>query len=167
MRGMADPFLELFNHPNPDESCEMRDAAAVTPQAFTLLNSEVMSDRSIALALRLEKEANDLAQQITLGFQRTLGRSPTADEVSYLTEYVTEMRAYHQGAQPKRPEYPTKITRSLVEEFSGKPFEYEEILPAFENYQADTKPADVSANTRALADFCLMLFNTNEFAYVY
>ena len=52
VRGQADPFLELFNQPNPNDSCEERDSAAVTPQAFTLLNSQVMSDRAIALALR-------------------------------------------------------------------------------------------------------------------
>ena len=37
----------------------------------------------------------------------------------------------------------------------------------FENYVADVKPAEVGAETRALADLCLLLFNTNEFMYVY
>ena len=68
----------------------------------------------------------------------------------------------------KRREYPTQITRSLVEEFSGQIFEYEEILPVFDDYQPDLKAADVDARqTRALADVCLLLFNTNEFSYVY
>ena len=62
---------------------------------------------------------------------------------------------------------PTSITRSLVEELTGQPFEYEEILPVFENYVPDKKPADVNANTRAFADLCLLLFNSNEFMYVY
>jgi hypothetical protein len=57
--------------------------------------------------------------------------------------------------------------RSLVEEFSGDTFEYQEILPAFESYQSDLKASDVDPETRALADICLLLFNTNEFAYVY
>lgn len=68
---------------------------------------------------------------------------------------------------PEPVVYPTQITRSLVEEFSGRPFEYEEILPVFENYNPDTKASDVDAETRALADLCLMLFNSNEFVYVY
>ena len=42
VRGQADPFLEVFNQPNPNESCELRDAAAVSPQAFTLMNSDLM-----------------------------------------------------------------------------------------------------------------------------
>ncbi|MFI4873860.1 MAG: PSD1 and planctomycete cytochrome C domain-containing protein, partial [Blastopirellula sp. JB062] len=37
VRGQADPFTELFNQPNPNESCESRESAAVTPQVFTLL----------------------------------------------------------------------------------------------------------------------------------
>ena len=32
VRGMADPMLELFNQPNPNDSCEMRDSASVSPQ---------------------------------------------------------------------------------------------------------------------------------------
>ena len=84
-----------------------------------------------------------------------------------MTAYLAEMQAYHRGVKPEPAKYPTRITRSLVEEFSGKIFEYEEILPVFENYVPDKKPADVSAETRALADVCLALFNTHEFAYLY
>jgi hypothetical protein len=84
-----------------------------------------------------------------------------------MTKYLTDMQAYHRGATPKAETYPTRITRSLVEEFSGKVFEYEEILPAFENYVPDKKAVDVSPETRALADVCLALFNTHEFAYLY
>ena len=76
------------------------------------------------------------------------------------------MVAYHRKTPTKPVTYPTAITRSLVEEFSGKPFEYQEILPAFESYTADKKAADVSAETRALADVCLLLLNANEFIYV-
>jgi hypothetical protein len=77
------------------------------------------------------------------------------------------MDRYHQDHQPEKELYPTSITRSLVEELTGQPFEYEEILPVFEDYQADKKPSEVSSRIRALADFCLLLFNSNEFSYVY
>ena len=62
--------------------------------------------------------------------------------------------------------YPTQVTRSLVEEFSGKTFEYQEVLPTFENYTPDKKAADVSAETRALADVCLLLLNSHEFVFL-
>ena len=158
---------DRFNQPNPNGSCEERDAAAVTPQAFTLLNSDVMSDRSIALALRVEKEKDTLHLQVKRAVQLAFGRVPDKVEWERLKQYVLKMRAYHAKHQPKPLKYPTRIRRSLVEELTGQPFEYEEILPVFENYVPDKKPADVSANTRALADLCLLLFNSNEFIYIY
>jgi mono/diheme cytochrome c family protein len=167
VRGQADPFLELFNQPNPNDSCEMRDSVSVSPQAFTLMNSDVVTDRSIAFALRLENESKRLKSQVDRAFELALGRKPDRKESQRMMEYLADMRVYHQRFEPESVEYPTKITRSLVEEFSGKPFEYEEILPVFENYIPDVKATDVGPETRALADLCLVLFNSHEFVYVY
>ncbi len=83
-----------------------------------------------------------------------------------MNEYVVDIRAYHAGVIAKQPEYPVRITRSLVEEFSGQTFEYDEILPGFEGYEPDKKPSDASPTQRALADLCLLLINSNEFMYV-
>lgn len=166
VRGQADPFTELFNQPNPNESCELRESAAVTPQAFTLLNSDLITDRSIAMALRLQSEQHDVRQQIHAAFQLILLREPRQKEIDRLSQYVQEMTAYHGQVAAEPVEYPPGITRSLVEEFSGETFEYEEILPVFESYQPDTKPGTVSPAARALADMCLLLFNTNEFIYI-
>ncbi|MDA0349167.1 MAG: PSD1 and planctomycete cytochrome C domain-containing protein [Verrucomicrobia bacterium] len=167
VRGQADPFLELFNQPNPNDSCEVRDSVSVSPQAFTLMNSDVVTDRSIAFALRLEKETSRLKSQVVRAFEIALGRKPFRKEIDRMTDYLEDMRVYHQQFEPKPVEYPTEITRSLVEEFSGKPFEYTEILPAFKDYIPDAKANDVSPETRALADLCLVLFNSHEFVYVY
>ena len=167
VRGQADPFLETFNQPNPNDSCEARVAETVTPQVFTLLNSHVMSDRAIALALRAEEEFDTLHLQVKRAVQLAYGRVPDKIEWARLEQYVTKMRAYHAKHEPAPITYPTAIPRSLVEELTGQPFEYEEILPVFEDYIRDKKPADVDTNTRALADLCLLLFNSNEFMYVY
>ena len=164
---IRNPFLETFNQPNPNDSCENRDAASVSPQAFTLLNSDLVTDRSIAFALRLEKEATTLPEQIQRAFHLTFSRNATEKELAQMTAYVTEMQSYHTNKTPEKRKYPNKITRSLVEEFSGQPFEYQEILPVFEDYLPDTQAADVSAKSRALADFCLLLFNSHEFVYSY
>tara|TARA_B100000212_G_scaffold335792_1_gene308249 strand:- start:23156 stop:24127 length:972 start_codon:yes stop_codon:yes gene_type:complete len=166
-RGQADPFLEIFNQPNSNDSCEIRDDASVSPQAFTLLNSDLVTDRSIAFAVRLIREEKSFSKRVSRAFELALSRSPTKEEQMHMLDYVENMRDYHKEHKPVPVTYPTKITRSLVEEFSGKPFEYEEILPAFENYVPDKKATDVDADTRALADLCLVLFNTNEFVHVY
>ncbi|WP_235990724.1 PSD1 and planctomycete cytochrome C domain-containing protein [Bremerella alba] len=166
VRGQADPFTELFNQPNPNDSCELRETAAVTPQVFTLLNSDTMIDRSLAMALRLEAFAEKIPSQIDSAFRLVLGRHATKKELDRLSRYIVDMQSYHASKTPQPATYPAEITRSLVEEFSGEVFEYTEILPVFENYKQDTKPADVSPQTRALADLCLLLLNSNEFMYV-
>ena len=167
VRGLPDPFLEIFNQPNPNDACERRDDAAVSPQAFTMMNSDVMTDRSIAFALRLEQEAASLEDQIKVAFELAFNRQPSIPEKRSLLKYAREMQDYHRGITPEPVTYPTQITRTLVEEFSGQPFDYEEILPNYEVYQPDPKAADVSPDTRALADICLLIFNTNEFIYSY
>ncbi|MHC4996158.1 MAG: DUF1553 domain-containing protein, partial [Planctomycetota bacterium] len=166
-RGQADPFLEVFNKPNPNESCEVRNAASVSPQAFTLMNSDIMTDRSIAFALRVQKEAKAPAGQIRRAFQLALGRNPDKAESQRLLSFYRDMIEHHTTHLPEPVVYPTRLTQSLVEEFSGKPFDYNEILPILRDYTPDTKPEDVDPETRAMADICLLLFNANEFVYVY
>ncbi len=167
VRGQADPFLEVFNQPTPNESCERRESSSVSPQALTLINSDVATDRSIAFAVRVEKEAPGFDQRLERVFQLAYGRSPAPEERNSLSAYYKDMVSYHRTHEPKPITYPSRVTRSLVEEFSGKVFEYEERLPVFEDYVADRKASQVDASTRALADICLLLFNSNEFVFVY
>ena len=167
VRGQPDPFLELFNLPNPNDSCEARVSESVSPQAFTLLNSDLMNDRATALAIRIGKETHDLHEQVKRAVQLVCGRVPTSQEWDRLQKYVKRMTSYHQSLKLEPKVYPTSITRSLVEENTGESFEYEEILPAFKNYIADKKAHEVNHSTRALADLCLILFNSNEFMYIY
>ena len=167
VRGQADPFLEVFNQPSPNDSCERRDAPSVSPQALTLMNSDAATDRSIAFALRLEREADSLDARIDRAHELAYGRPPDAETRERLAGFVREMEAHHRAHPPEPREYPTRVTRSLVEEFTGQPFEYEEILNRFEDYVPDVKPWQVEPETRALADLCLLLYNSNEFAYVY
>ena len=168
VRGQADPFLEVFNQPGPNDSCEMRDASSVTPQVFTLLNSDVMTDRSIAFALRLSKERDTLDARIERAFQLAFGRAPKSDEAAKLTAYVRQMIAYHREHKPKPKKMPTTVTRSVVEEFSGQAFDYTEWLNVYDGqYVPDRKAWDVKPETRALADLCMVLFNAHEFVFVY
>ena len=168
VRGQADPFLEIMNLPNPNESCEMRNTASVSPQAFTLLNSDTMTDRSIAFALRIQQEQpHKTAAWIRRAIQLAYGRESTPQEQESLEKYLKEMQAYHRKHQPEPVEYPTQVVRSLVEEFTGKTFDFIEKLNVYEDYVPDSKPWTVDADTRALADVCLLLLNSNEFLFVY
>ncbi len=167
VRGQADPLMEVFNQPSPNDSCERRDSSSVSPQALTMMNSSYLTNRSIAFALRLEREAGSTDERIRRAYQLAFSRFPEREMADRLADYFAEMEAYHRSRPPRPVEFPTRITRSLVEEFTGAPFEYEEWLPVYEKYESDTRSWEVSAETRALADLCLLILNANEFAYVY
>ena len=167
VRGQADPLMEVFNQPSPNDSCERRDASSVSPQALTMMNSTYLTNRSVAFALRIEREAANAEARIERAFHLAFSRSPEPGVVPRLAKYLSEMEAHHRTHRPRPTSFPTRITRSLVEEFTGAPFEYEEWLSAYEEYTQDTRPWDVAPKTRALADLCLLLFNSNELAYVY
>lgn len=167
VRGQADPLMEVFNQPNPNDSCERRDTSAVSPQALTMLNSEYATSRSLSFAMRLEREAGDLPNRIERAYHLAYGRAPAAEMVDRLSDFVRSMARRRRDRAVERPSYPTRITRSLVEEFTGEPFEYEEWLPVYEDYVPDPQAWELQPETLALADLCLLLFNSNEFAYVY
>ena len=54
----------------------------------------------------------------------------------------------------------------MIEEMTGQPFEFEEDWD-MSAYQYNLQPTEVSVETRALADLCLVILNSNEFVYVY
>lgn len=168
IRNLPDPMLKVFNQPSTEISCERRNASTVTPQVFSLLNSPQIRDRAIAFALRLQEEApSDLDAQLDLAGQLSWNRALKVDELTKAKAYVLEMENYHEQRPAKAMVYPKKIVRKMFEEMTGEPFKYDEELDVFHQYQADTKDADVSPSTRALADLAVVLFNTNEFLYVY
>src|SRR5262249_52780439 len=74
LRGPRAPFLEAFNAPTPDLSCEAREASTVAPQAFALFNGEATRARALALAARVWKEAGTPEEAVTRAFRYALGR---------------------------------------------------------------------------------------------
>ena len=118
--------------------------------------------------MRLEKEAGtELESQIQLAAHLCWNRPMDSKELSQSIEYIHEMEVYHQSNPAQTQHYPTTVTRKMFEEMTGEAFEYTEELDVFRDYEADTKDADVGPTTRALADLAMVLFNTNEFLYVF
>jgi hypothetical protein len=62
---------------------------------------------------------------------------------------------------------PLKVEREAVEENTGERFVFEEVLFANGEFVPDLQPADVDRHVRAFGDICLVIFNSNEFVYVY
>jgi len=167
IRTLRDPMLEVFNQPGLDASCESRDTAVTAPQVFSLFNSQSSNDRALAMARRLETETDGLERQIDRAFHITLGRAPSSIELSRCLEHVSKLTKHHQGQSPARVQLPTYVVREMVEEMTGLTFYWIEDLDVFQNYVSDLKAWNVEPATRALADVCLVLFNSNEFIYVY
>lgn len=167
IRGVRDPFLETFNQPGPDKSCELRETSIVAPQALTLINSEEVLDRSIALANRLVNEESTGDEAIlNRAFLLVLGREPNAQELDACVAHWKKA-AQEEAAKAYSPAvFPDHVTRTVMAEKTGQPYSFVEFMPAFQSYQPDLQPADVDAKTRGLALVCRVLLNTNEFCYL-
>ncbi len=166
LRGLTDPMLEVFNAPAPDFSCERREASTVTPQVFSLFNSQATQSRALALAHRVLKEASEDEKAIERLFALVLSRVPSAEEKRDCLAHWRETTPRVQTAPaPAKP--PLEVRRDAIEENTGEKFSFSETLHANAEFVPDLQPADVDARTRALADVCLVLLNSNELAYVY
>ena len=165
IRGVRDPFMEVFNEPGPDFSCEAREVSTVTPQVFSLFNGQASYDRALALANRVMKEKP--ADVIARVFQLTYGRLPSAEEKTACTTHWQAMVSKQAAIAFKQPQPPLSVKRDAVEENTGEKFSFHEKLPGYADFIPDLQPADVDAPTRGLADLCLVLLNSNEFVYLY
>ncbi|MEM6473250.1 MAG: DUF1553 domain-containing protein, partial [Planctomycetota bacterium] len=169
IRGLRDPFLESFNQPGPDKSCELRETSTVAPQALTLFNSKELLDRATAFADRLLKETPENKNRRTVirrAFELALGREPSEHEVDSFVGHWRDTEIAEQDKSYEKPSFDDVVSRTVMAEKTGEPYTFEEHLPAYQNYVADLHFAEVDARTRGLAHVCLVLFNSNEFSYL-
>lgn len=167
LRGLCDPMMEVFNTPAPDFSCEFRDANTITPQVFALFNSNTSYNRSLAIADRVLKETATEEDAIQRCFALVFGRPASPQDIHLCLSHWHQMREVQRKIIPTSAKPPTEILREAVEENTGERFTFSEKLYSNADFIPDLQPADCDLNTRALADVCLSLINTNEFAYVY
>ncbi len=167
LRGQSDPMIEVFNAPGPDFSCERRELSTVTPQVFALFNSRASQTRALALAKRVLDESNDDPSAVRRAFLLVSGREPGDDEIAACLDHWRALLPLQEQAEHVRFEPPLTVRREAVEENTGEKFTFDEELHAYADFVPDLEPGDVDARTRAFADLCLVLLNSNEFAYVY
>ncbi|MFP6667087.1 MAG: PSD1 and planctomycete cytochrome C domain-containing protein [Pirellulales bacterium] len=168
-RNRAYPMQEVFNKPESTTSCDRRDQTTVVPQAFTLLNSQNTHDRALAMAARIARQKKLPRQKIIHAFQIALGRTPTESQLAGVLQHYEKMLVHHRQHLPVKVSKPTEIVREMTEEMTGEDFSWTEQLDIYSHpgYIPDLQPWDVAAEVRALAEVCLVLFNCNEFVYVY
>lgn len=167
IRGLPDPSQEVFNAPTPDFSCERREASTVTPQVFNLFNGQSTHSRALALAHRAVKETRSDEEALVRLFTLAFSRPPNDEERQCCLAHWREVEALIGNETPSTQKPPLEVLRDAVEENTGEKFVFNEKLHAYADFVPDLQPADVPAHTRALADVCLAILNSNEFAYVY
>ena len=167
LRGHRDPMMETFNQPGSEKSCEIRDSSTISPQALTLLNSDETNDRALAFAADVRRKTDSDKSAIEAIFQRAFGRRPAAEETAAAIQHWREMEIVQSRLTFQPREYPTEVVRRASEENTGEPFTFTERLFVYDDYVHDLQPHEVDAKTRALADVCLAILNSNEFVFVY
>jgi hypothetical protein len=162
-RNMIDPFLDVFNGASLNESTEKRGATTVPTQVFALFNSAFVHDMALAFAARVEKAGGD---PIETAYRYALNRAPRDAEKTQVRGFLAKMTAeYRDAPAPPRPDR-KPLVRSITSELTGNEVKVEEDVDPVA-YEENLQAADVRPQTRALADLALVLFNSNEFAYVY
>jgi hypothetical protein len=167
LRGLSDPAMEVFNAPAPDFSCERRESSTVTPQVFSLFNSQSSYSRALALAARASKEASTQEEVVARCFELCFARRPRSRELEVCVAHWRDMEKIETERKVVTTVVPLEVRREAVEENTGEKFSFRETLYDYAQFVPDLQPADVSTQVRALANVCLVLLNSNDFAYVY
>lgn len=89
-------FLETFDFPTPMQTRGNRDVTNVPSQALAMLNDPFVVDQSKRWAEKLvtDKAAN-IDQRLSGMFESALGRTPTANELTRLHQFVDTMAKQH------------------------------------------------------------------------
>ena len=165
-RSLIDPMIDVFNGPGLDLSCERRETSTVATQAFALFNSQFAHDLSLAFAQRLEREAATLDQQLDRAFQLAYGRPAAPEESKAAKAHVLRQLTWHEKNPPPAKPGPEPLVHKITSELTGEVSEFRQNVDQ-PDFEPNVHATDVKAATRALADFALVIFNTNEFIYVY
>jgi hypothetical protein len=139
-RNLRYPMFDVFDRPDTNASCALRHESTTVTQSLVLLNSEfsMQCARRLAGAL-VRSEPESRARRIEAAYLRVFSRPATAGEVRVGQEFLDEQQKLLRAEQ-----------RAAVDL----------ALP-----EGATDPADPYASA-ALVDFCLALFNANEFVYL-
>ena len=137
-------MVSVFDGPNINESCPIRDVTTVTPQVFTLLNSKFSHEQARFIAERILREVgNDPARQVERAFQLAFQRPPSALEMS---ECLAFLRQHDIGPNPtpKVSLRRIRLGNDLEQSLARQKGEGENLL----------------------SRLCLVLINMNEFIFL-
>lgn len=114
------PSMVTFDAPSR-ETCTIRRNRTNTPlQALVLLNDPVIVEASQALARQMAKGKTP-AEQLEIGFRRTLIRPPSEPELARLTDLYQELLAEYQEDRPRAEKMATEPLGPLPKGMEAAP----------------------------------------------
>ncbi len=87
-RNLRFPFIEVFDAPDNNFSCAMRERSTTAPQSLTLLNSNEVTAAAKLTARRLKYESTTTEQQVDSAYRLALGRAPTDSEQIMVEKFL-------------------------------------------------------------------------------
>jgi hypothetical protein len=87
-RNLRLPMMEVFDAPDMNTSCPLRQSSTHAPQALELMNGMFANDMAKALASRLDREAKNPMEQIDRAYKLATGRAPTPQERRLALEFL-------------------------------------------------------------------------------
>jgi len=171
-RSMPLTLLKTFDAPVMETNCNRRSNSVTPMQALGLMNGDFAVHQAHYLAERVTREVGDhLDQQITRAYRLVLGRTPDDDERDQAREYISVQSEFMRATDAVGDlEKALKEQRDALEAAKAKLAAAVDGKPAKDDKKnADakkTEPGKPAPQARALANFCHVLLNANEFLYV-
>lgn len=166
-RSLGDPMMEVFNKPTSDLSCSKRDETTVAPQALSLFNAESIYQRALSLGKLVGDQDLSIEGSLSMLYQKVYSRYPTAKELNVVSEFYREMFQAQKSFQPDAYELPKIFNSKHIAEKTGEILLWQEPLTLMKQFQRDPVAWQLSPKQRTLAEISRVLFNSNEFLYVY
>ena len=89
------PLMKTFDFADTTLPCAQRDVTTVAPQALALMNNHFVHSQSRALAQRVADDAGfEPRDQVVRAWRLTLGRSPSAGELSGSLQHLHDQQNY-------------------------------------------------------------------------
>jgi hypothetical protein len=85
-------MMALFDAPDALQSIGERPETTVAPQALTLLNASHIQNLATSFSRRLTATHASLPETVRAGYRETLGRFPTADELTTAIDFIEQQR---------------------------------------------------------------------------
>ncbi|RBP37285.1 cytochrome c [Roseimicrobium gellanilyticum] len=121
-RSLPAQVLAVFDAPQMEPNCELRNSSTVAPQSLLLMNSAFVVEQADFLAKRVRAEAGgDVRKQAELAWRLVFGVPDAATEVDSLASYLTEQAKVLKGtnATAKPEELERRALASLCQVLLG------------------------------------------------